>query len=72
MALVLQQSRITQQSLISVGSIVSIKGRSTKYRVKAISKDRSSAWIISTDGYIRWPLSELFFESQLDLFEVAA
>ena len=68
MALPLKQPSLTQQDLISVGSIVLIRGRSSKYRVKAISKNRIDAWIIDGDTIIRWPVSDLCFDYQLDLF----
>ena len=70
MALALEHPHSTQQNLISVGSIVLIQGRSSKHRVKAISKDRISAWITYGDDIIKLPLSELFFEYQLDLFDI--
>lgn len=70
MALPLKQTGLTQHDFISVGSIVLIRGRSSKHQVRAISKDRISAWITYGDHIIKLPVSELSFEYQLDLFDI--
>ncbi|MDC0002837.1 hypothetical protein OAE19_00415 [Porticoccaceae bacterium] len=68
MSLALEKSYIVQQDLITVGSIVFIRGGSIEYRVKAIHKDRKTAWLANDGEYFSWPVSDLVFESQLDLF----
>ena len=68
MPLALEQSHISQNDLISVRSIVRILGRSSTHIVKAITKDRQSAWITYGDDYSWWPMSELRYVSQLELF----
>ena len=69
MALAHRQSGMTQQDLISVGSIVNIKGRISSHRVRAISKDRSSAYISWKNECCWWPMVELFFVAEIDLFK---
>ena len=68
MSLALKQSHVSHSDLISVGSLVVINGRSATHRVKAISKDRQSAWISYGVDYSWWPMRELRYTSQQELF----
>ena len=62
MALQLQNSFVRSCDLISVGSTVLIRGSATRYRVCAISRDRSDACLVFEPDTCIWcSLSDLVF-----------
>ena len=61
MPLALEQSHVSLNDLISVGSLVRVNGRDETFRVSAITKDRQSARVNYGCEYFWCFLSELRF-----------